>query len=421
MKKIVVHFCMLVIAFQSFGQSKNVNLDSCIAWTKRNYPLIKQNGLMNKLSDVNLRGINESWLPKLSFGSQATYNTEVIKLSLPGVPAIPHDSYLTSLGIEQLIIDGGQVKQQRAIENVSNQLEVQKNEVELYKLIDRVNQIYIGILLAQENNKILAIFRTNLESRRKNLQTASENGMALASSLDEIDAELLKNEQSAFESEENLKALCKNLSILTNVTIDESFTFETNPVGGAQQNSTSNNRPELKLFTLQEELVNERYKLTTKMALPKLSFSIAANYGRPGPNFINQNMRAFGSGSLNLRWNISSLYGLNREKTKYELNKEMIDLQRQAFLMSIETALVGQSAQINSMQTLIQKDNAIIEKRNNITKVAAAQLENGKINVTNYLWQLNEEMSAKLNLKIHEIKLMNAVSNYNTTLGLTNY
>ena len=70
---------------------------------------------------------------------------------------------------------------------------------------------------------------------------------------------------------------------------------------------------------------------------------------------------------------------------------------------------------------MISKDKLIIEKRHNVTVTAATQLENGKITVTDYLAQLNAEMQATLNQKIHEVKLMNAMTSYNTTRGVNQY
>ena len=66
---------------------------------------------------------------------------------------------------------------------------------------------------------------------------------------------------------------------------------------------------------------------------------------------------------------------------------------------------------------MIEKDDVIIEKRHSVTATATAQMENGKITVVNYLSQLNAELQAKLNKKVHEIKRMNAISTINATSG----
>lgn len=414
-KKSLVVITILISSF-SFGQT-SVSLDSCIVWAKNHYPLIRQNALINQNSAVALKAINENWYPKLSFLAQGVYQSEVV--SIPGfATGFPHDSYLTQVSLDQTLFEGGQTKQQKNIENINAQIEVQKNEIEMYKLIDRVNQLYVSVLLTRSNNELLKIFKANLENRKKNLESGEKNELVLSSSVDELEAEILKTEQSIIEGTENLTALYQNLALLTNRTFNDSTVFEMTPIGGKVNLSAPITRLETELFSLQESLVDSRYKLTNRLALPKISIGIAGNYGRPGPNFINQNLRFFGSANLTVRWNMSSLYGLNREKTRYEINKQMISVQRETFDLSVQTALTTQQAQLNSMQTVIEKDKLIVEKRHNVATTGASQLDNGKITVTAYTTQLNEEMAAKLNQKIHEIKLMNAQSGYNTTKGI---
>lgn len=416
MKKPSLIILFILLSIQSHAQ-RVVLLDSCVHWAKANYPLIKQDPLLTEVSALNVRAINEAWLPKLTMNVQGVYQTEVVQFNIPGITThFPHDSYNSSLSIEQTIFDGGIAKKQREIEASNLSIEKQKNEIELYKIIDRVNQLYTSILLGQENLNMLAIFKDNLMNRRKSILPAVENGLSLPSSLDEIDVELLKLDQNMIETTHNLQALYHGLSILTGKTIQEGDVFALVALGGPVKNKVS--RPELILLEQQELLLDSRYSLATKMALPKISLNVAGNYGRPGPNFINQELRAFGSAGINVRWNISTLYGLSREKSRYEINKDLIEIQRDAFLLNTTLASLNYEKQIDAMNELIQKDAQIIEKRNAISKVYSTQLENGKITVSQYLVQLNEEMSAKLNQKIHEIKRMNAQSMYNTTMGL---
>ena len=141
----------------SFSQS-SVSLDSCIVWAKKQYPLLRQNALITQNSDVSLKAINENWFPKLSFLAQGVYQSEVV--SIPGfATGFPHDSYLTQVSLDQTLFEGGQTKQQKNIEHINAQIEVQKNEMELYKLIDRVNQLYVSVLLTRSNNELLKIFK----------------------------------------------------------------------------------------------------------------------------------------------------------------------------------------------------------------------------------------------------------------------
>ena len=99
----------------------------------------------------------------------------------------------------------------------------------------------------------------------------------------------------------------------------------------------------------------------------------------------------------------------------------MIDVQKETFEFNLKSTMLTQVAQINSLQTSIEKDKQIIEKRHNITLTAAKQLENGSITSTDYLIELNAEMQAILNQKVHEVKLMNAITSYNSSKGINNF
>jgi outer membrane protein TolC len=419
MKRILILCCLFFQA--AHAQTDSVTLEQCVRWTKLNFPQAKQSGLVSEITRENLNAVEENWLPKLGFLAKGTYNTEVVQFDFPGISTkFPHDSYVANVNLDQALYDGGQTRAQKNIERINEQVELQRNEVELYKLVDRVSQLYVSILLTKENLEVLDIFKANLESRRKDIEASVKNGLALESSLDEIDAEILKSEQNIAEARESLISSLRSLSMYTGQNFSESTNFSQQALGG---NSSGDNitRPEMKLFELQSELLASRNTLTNRYAMPRVSLFADANYGRPGPNFINQQLRFFGDAGLMIRWNISSLYGLNREKSKFDINQRMIDVQRETFLFNIRNTLETQAGQIAVTKDLIDRDRTIIEKRHNVTQTASAQLENGKITFTDYLLQLNAEMQAVLNQKMHEIRLMGAMSNYNSTKGINNF
>ncbi len=415
MKSIVLFTGILFFVSGAIAQS--LSLDSCVAWAKQNYPAIRQNQLTLLQTAQNEKALNENWLPKINFQGQATYNTEVVQFNFPGMNIqFPHDAYMTALNIEQTLVDGGSTKSQKHMEAISAELELQKNEAEMYKIVERINQLYVNILLGRENVKILSIYKDDLTNRRRNMQIAVDNQTVLESALDELDAEILKTEQNIIESTYSLNALYKTLSFFTARTIDDQTVLLETPLGGALP-KLEIVRPELRIFDLQSQLLDQRYSLTNSFALPKVTLGATGNYGRPGPNFINQELRFFASANLTVRWNISSLYGLKRERSKLKLNQDLLDIQRELFLYNLQASLNTQSAQIEALNQVIEKDETIISKRHSVTQTATSQMENGKIKVADYLTQLNAELQAQLNKKVHEVKLMNAISSINSTSG----
>jgi len=408
---------MGILFSASLASAQSISLDSCISWAKQNYPSIKQNQVTLMQAQQNEKAISEAWLPKINFMGQATYNTEVVAFNFPGMDiSFPHDAYMTALSLEQTIVDGGSTKSQKHIESLSTEMELQRNEVEMYKIVERINQFYVNILLGRENLKILTLYKEDLTNRYANMKIAVENQTVLQSTLDELDAEIMKTDQNLIESNFNISGLYKTLSFFIGKTVDDKTVMSETPIGGPTA-KLEVDRPEMRMFDLQSKLLDERFTLTNSYALPRVTVGATGNYGRPGPNFINQELRFFASANVTVRWNVSSLYGLKRERTKLDLSQDLIDIQRDVFLYNIKASMNTQTEQLNAMVYIIQKDDLIIEKRHNVTQTAISQMENGKITVANYLTQLNAELQAQLNRKVHEIKRMNAISVINTTAG----
>lgn len=417
MKRLTI--LLLLISSISFGQNTTLSLDSCLQMAKRNYPLIKQNGLIAEIEKNNLNNDNKLWLPKLSFSASYTYQTETIEIAAFNV-SLPHDSYLSAIALEQSIFDGGQIHSQKRLDKLNSENELQKNAVELYKLADRITQLYSSILLSRENLKTLNIYKDDVGNKKTIINASFKNGMVLQSNVDALEAEELKTEQSIEETKENLKAAYETLSKYINQPVDDKTEFSDTPVLNVAKGDEIN-RPELKAFDTQKAVWDARHKLNNSIALPRLTVGGQYAYGRPGPNFINQNLRFFGQASINLKWNIASLYSLNNEKQNVSVNKQMIDVQKEVFEFNLKNTMLTQTAQINSLRNILEKDKQIIEKRHNIRLTASKQLENGSITSTDYLLELNAEMQAVLNEKVHQVKLMNAITSYNTSKGINNF
>lgn len=415
MKKIT--WLLLLMSLAAQAQSNKLSLDTCITRSKRNFPLIKQSGLISEVEKNSRNSDNKNWLPKLSFITKASYQSEVVEFQ--GI-SFPKDNYLSALDLEQTLFDAGQTHRQKELDKLNSLTEEQKNKVELYKLIDRVNQLYSSILLSRANLKTLDIFKNELGNKKSNLSASVANGLVLQSSLEELEAEELKTEQSIIETRDNLQALYLSLAMFINGTVNDSTELSMVPLGGMVVGEEIA-RPEINLFNTQKSLLDARHKLLNKSAFPKLTLSAEGAYGRPGPNFLNQDLRFFGQAAVNLKWNVGSLYTLSNERQSISISKKMVDVQREVFEFNIRNAMTSQTAQINALKSVIEKDKLIVEKRHNISQTASAQLANGTITTSDYLTQLNAEMQAVLNEKVHEIKLMNAISNYSTTKGITNF
>ena len=202
-------FLFLLFSTSSFwAQETKTTLDSCLRWSAQNYPIYRQSERFKEQMVLNVQGIKETWIPKVNLNIQGTYQTEVVQFNIPGFTTnFPHDAYLGSLVVEQLLFDGGISRKQVQLEQMNTEVEIQKNKVEVYRVVDRVNQVYMAILLAKANISMLELLQDNLMKRSVNVAAGVSNGLVLQTQLDEIEVELLKTQQQLIEAKENLNGL----------------------------------------------------------------------------------------------------------------------------------------------------------------------------------------------------------------------
>jgi outer membrane protein TolC len=148
-RKILTALCFCLTATVSFAQSVgNLTIDSCYAMAKRNYPLVKQYALIEKSKEYSIDNVNKSYLPQFNIAGQATYQSEVTKvpISIPNmsISELSKDQYKLYGEVSQPITDLFTVKDQKELVKANSEIEEQKIEVELYKLKERINNLYFG-------------------------------------------------------------------------------------------------------------------------------------------------------------------------------------------------------------------------------------------------------------------------------------
>ena len=157
-------------SFLSFAQAQNtpLTLDKAYLLAEQNYPVIKQRDLVKQTAEINIENLNKGYLPQVTVTGQASYQSDVttIDLHFPGFDFNPlsKDQYKIYADINQNLFDGNTIKNQSLVQETSTKVEDQKLEVELYKVNDRINQIYFGVLMMDEQAKQIDLVKKDLES-----------------------------------------------------------------------------------------------------------------------------------------------------------------------------------------------------------------------------------------------------------------
>lgn len=401
------------------AQNEAVTLEQLQTLAKENYPLLKQKQMYTGIASNKVKQLNTNFLPQASITGQATYQSEVTEFNfpIPGVTGFKQkpDQYAVGLELKENLLDYGAVKTQKQIERESGELQANQVDAELIKLKERINQLYGNIYLQQENKKIMLLRIAELDAKRSKMQSAVNNGAALQSNFLVLEAEHLTTEQRIEEINSSLTTWFKTLSLLTNKTLDTTVVFA--PSARPKELQSLVIRPELKIYDLQSSSLKLKEKMINRTNLPKVFVFGRGYYGRPGYNFLNNDFRPYGMVGAGLNWNLSAYYTSGKDKKNLAINNDIVSSQKKIFEINLQSTLIQQQEEITKLEKMIVMDRKIAETKTLIRKASSSQLDNGIITSSDFIVDLNGENQAQFNLKLHEIQLLMAKENYNTTLG----
>jgi outer membrane protein TolC len=406
------------MALGAVNAQVKLTITTCYELAEQNYPLVKQRELIAKSREFSIENVARGYWPQVSIQGQATYQSDVtqVPIKIPGndIPTISKDQYKIYGEVTQTVVDGGTIRAQKQTVETNALLEEEKLGVELYKLRERINQLFFGVLLVTEQLNQTDLMQKDLYLGISRTNAAIANGIALKSNADVLQAELLKADQRSIELKSARKAFIDMLSLFISQPLDDSVLFERpQPV----VLSSDITRVELLVFEHQYKLLEVQRDLIHSRTRPRLSLFVQGGYGRPALNFLNNDFTSYYIGGLRLSWFLSGFYTRNNEKSVVEINRNSLMAQKETFLFNTTLALKQQNAEVNKWQDLIRTDGEIIVLRGRIKAAALAQLENGVINANDYLREVNAEDLSKQNKLAHEIQLLMAQYNHKTISG----
>lgn len=410
MKRLSLRITLLFVPLLTMSQ--NITLDICQQKARELYPLTKQYGLIEKTSEYNIANANKAWLPQVNFTAKATYQSETTKLpiSIPNViiPELTKDQYNAALDVSQTIWDGGVVKAQKNIIKAQAEAEKQKLEVDLYMLKERVNQLYFGILLLNEQLQQLTLIKTDLQANYEKVIALKQNGIAGQADIDAVRVEQLNLEQKENDLQTTLKSFTEMLTAFTNLNFSSKTEFS-KPIISTVDYALENKRPELLLLATQSKALSSQRDMITASNLPKVGIFVQGGYGKPGLNMLTNEFSPYYIGGLRLSWNLSGYYSQKNNFEKISLNQKSIDIQKETFLFNNNLQNRQQMNEIEKLKSTMKNDDEIILLRSNIKKATTAKFENGTATITDMLRDVNAESLARQARALHEIQLYMAV------------
>ena len=411
-----------LIASASVVQAQT--LDECQCAAEKHYPIIKRYDLIAKTTDLTVKNIQKGWLPQVTAAAQATYQSAVaawpdhlqsmfqqVGLKMKG---LRKDQYKLSIDVQQPIYDGGVISGQRKIASQEGKVQETENEVNLYQVRRRVNELYFSLLLLDEQIKLNDDVKALLQSSEQKLSAMVKGGTAATSDYENVRAERLSAEQA----NESLKAQKLMLSRILSVFCGIEVNHLQKPQA-LDATVSANTRPEMRLFDNQLRLSEVQEKALDARLKPHLGLFAQGYYGYPGLNMFEDMMQhkwsLNGLVGVKLSWNIGALYTHKNDKARLRLQREQIENAREVFLFNNSIDEIQQKENINRYRKMMQNDDEIIDLRTHIRKAAESKLAHGIIDVNSLLREINNENAAKAQQAIYEIDMLKEMYNLKFT------
>jgi len=427
--KTIISFILFLFGSTSLAFAQ-LTIDECQQLARENYPLIKKHQLIEQSAAYNLSNAAKAWLPQFQINVRATYQSDVttfpIDLSLLGALGIPFpkiptpakDQYQATIEASQVLWDGGAIRAQQKLMKAGSEVERKQWGVEMYALEERVNQLFFGILLLNEQLKQNQLLTDELERNFTTVRKYMENGVATPSDLDVVRVEQLNAKQMRTQLQSVRKAFVEMLGIMTGNKLDENTDFIKPDIERSVMVANFYpliNRPELQLFEAQNNLFDSQKSLIKSASTPKLGLFLQGGLGRPGLNMLSNEFDLFYIGGIRLSWNFGTLYTQKNDLQKIEINKNIVETQKELFLYNIGLAVRRENQEIERLRSLMREDDEIIVLRENIRKSTEAKVANGAATVTDLMRELTHENLARQTKAAHEIDLLAAIYNLKNT------
>ena len=424
MKKVLL---ILLVAMSVSGVAAQ-SLDECRRLAREHYPEIRQYDLISQTELYNLSNAVRAWIPQVALSAQVTYQSAtpaypdafnaILQANGMEMDGVRKDQYKIAVDVSQNIWDGGFSKANRLMAEAEAEEQRRCVDVSVYALQSRIDNIYFGILLLDERVAQTEMLISVLESNLSRMRAYCENGVARQVDADVVEAELLSARQTLAQVLSSRASYRRMLELFIGCTLSDDKLER--PVMRDLPPFTPA-RPELAMFSAQENRLSAQRKAINTSVMPRLSAFAQGFYGYPGLDMFKSMVSSDWSFNaivgVRMSWNIGAFYTKKNNLDKLDLAQKQLDVQRDVFLFNTQMQIVQDEGEITRLRHAVDEDERIVELRRRVRVTAESQLENGVIDATDLLRKIADERDAALAQSVHEIELLQAVYRLKTTLN----
>ena len=166
------------------------------------------------------------------------------------------------------------------------------------------------------------------------------------------------------------------------------------------------NRPEIDFFALKQEEAHLQKRLELSKSMPYIDAFFQGGYANPGLNILRSGFKEYYIVGLRLNWDISNLYSKRQQDEIITRNKLQINSQKQEFLFQARLQLIENTQNAQSLLSQLEESKKIIALQEKILSQSKSQLQNGIININDFISDINQLYLLKLEHNYQEIEAL---------------
>jgi outer membrane protein TolC len=414
--RIIIGTILLLSLLSAKLYSQSLDLNEAYSLLETNYPVLQNAGLNDQVLQANLDILDLERKPSLYLKGRAQLQSETTSLgsgeNVPFSIDIPLYSARAYGEVNYTLSDGGRLDARKRLTAADGKLANQSLEVDRFSLRQRINQLFLGVLLNRERAALYETTLSDLRERKGVLAKAVQLGAVLESELLQLRVREVEIEANRDNIYGIISRLLANLSTLIGKPLPEGTQLrlpnlpESNSIPAAQ-------RPEFKRFELQREAIMANNELIEANTKPIISAFAQAGVGGPNPlNLFNTNISPYALGGVSFQWKFKD-WGKSQKQTELlGLQAAKLHHQEETFRFNLNAGNEAYLADVARLRQQIIRDGEIVGLQAEILTQLSAQLDNGVITATDYLSQVNAELLARQQLKIHETELVQVQLNF---------
>lgn len=400
-----------ILAFGQHPLSK-LSLQEAYQLLEERYPALKDEGLITAIHQEDIKKLAQNRLPELYLKGEARLQSENVSINLPEGSTLPLDvdlplySARTYVEAQYVILDGQLNEVQKNLKDLALEVDLQKMAVNRFALRERINQLFVNVEILRSQAQLFVISLEDLATRKRQIQAAVEEGVALPSEVTKIEVKILELQAQQENVVYQIQGFLSTLEDYLGQSLSEEVqlvfpSFPSSNILPAIQ------RPEQQLFQLQSKQLLANADLIDVRQKPQLRAFAQAGIGYPNPlNLFDNSVAPYGLIGLQFNWKITDWKRDQMDKTILSLQAQKTQNAQVTFEFNLQKQEAAYRATLDRLEAQLAKDDQIAKLQADILDQLAVQLEEGVITASDYIIQVNAELKARQNMVIHQAEIL---------------